>query len=64
MAIVGDLGPIIRIEEYPQQEIAVCIFNEKEVMIPLNPDFIESIDDVQKSILVSLPDGLIDVYLQ
>jgi len=62
-AAFGDLGPIIRIEEYPQQEIAVCVVKEKEVLIPLNPDFIERIDDEKRTILVSLPDGLLDVYL-
>lgn len=59
----GDLGPIIRIDEFPQQEIAVCIVKEKEVLIPINNDFIDSIDDENRLINMSLPEGLIDVYL-
>ncbi|MCX6276063.1 MAG: ribosome maturation factor RimM [Bacteroidetes bacterium] len=59
----GDLGPIIRIDEFPQQEIAVCIVKEKEVLIPINNDFIDDIDDENRQILVTLPDGLIDLYL-
>ena len=59
----GDLGPIIRIDEFPHQQMAVCIIKEKEALIPLNEDFIESIDDEQRRMIVSLPEGLIDLYL-
>ena len=62
-SVFGDLGPIIRIEEFPQQEIAVCLVKEKEVLIPLNPDFIDSIDDDKTTIFVTLPEGLIDIYI-
>jgi len=60
----GDLGPIIRIDEFPHQQIAVCIVNGKEILIPLNDDFIDEIDDENKQIKVTLPDGLVDIYLQ
>jgi hypothetical protein len=33
------------------------------VMIPLNNDFIDSVDEKTKRIMVTLPDGLISVYL-
>jgi 16S rRNA processing protein RimM len=62
-ASFGDLGPIVRIDELPQQEIAVCVVNQKEVLIPLNDDFIDEIDDVNRRIQVTLPDGLIALYL-
>jgi 16S rRNA processing protein RimM len=59
----GDLGPIIRVEDFPQQEIAICIVKEKEIMIPLNAEFIDSIDDEQKLVSVTLPEGLVNLYL-
>ena len=59
----GDLGPIIRIDEFPQQQMAVCIIKEKEALSPLNEDFIDSIDEDERRIVVSLPEGLIDLYL-
>jgi len=63
-ASFGDLGPILRIDEFPQQEIAVCEVNEKQILIPLNNDFIDEIDDENRQIMMSLPDGLIDLYLK
>jgi 16S rRNA processing protein RimM len=57
----GDLGPIIRIDEFPQQEIAVCLIKEKEVLIPLNNDFIDKIDEDKRLIMVTLPEGLIEM---
>jgi 16S rRNA processing protein RimM len=59
----GDLGPITRVDDLPQQEIAICIFKEKEIMIPLNDDFIDEIDEEKRIIKVSLPEGLVDLYL-
>ena len=62
-AAYGDLGPILRIDELPQQEIAVCQVGGKQVLVPLNNDFIDEIDRESKSIKMTLPDGLIDLYL-
>jgi 16S rRNA processing protein RimM len=59
----GDLGEIINIHEYPQQYIAVVSYRFREIMFPLNDNIIQSIDDEQKILKVSLPDGLIDIYL-
>ena len=57
----GLIGTIDRIEEYPQQEMAIVTYKEKEVMIPLNDHFIASIDDDAKVILVELPEGLLNL---
>jgi 16S rRNA processing protein RimM len=60
----GSLGVIIAIEEYPQQLIATLMMKEKEVLIPLNEDFLERVDDEEKKIFLNLPDGLINLYLE
>ena len=60
----GDLGPIIRIEDFPQQEIAICNLKDREIMVPLNDEFIDDIDDELKHVFVTLPEGLIDLYLK
>jgi 16S rRNA processing protein RimM len=62
--VFGDLGPIVRIDNFPQQEIAICILKEKEIMIPLNDEFIDEIDDDQMRIAMTLPEGLINLYLE
>jgi 16S rRNA processing protein RimM len=60
----GSLGIIKSIEEYPQQLIATVIIKEKEVLIPLNEDFLEKVDDDSKKLFLNLPEGLIDLYLE
>ena len=59
----GELGEITGIQELPQQFIATVHYKEKEVLFPLNEDIIKSIDVVKEIVLVDLPEGLLDVYL-
>ena len=62
-SVSGDLGPIIRIEDFPQQEIAICVLKGKEIMVPLNDEFIDDIDEERMRISMTLPEGLVDLYL-
>ncbi len=59
----GELGEIIEIHEYPQQFVAVVPYRFREIMFPLNDDFIREIDDEEGIVYLTLPEGLIDVYL-
>lgn len=59
----GELGEIIEIHEYPQQFVAVVPYKFREIMFPLNDDFIREIDEEEGVVYLTLPEGLIDVYL-
>lgn len=59
----GELGEIIEIHEYPQQFVAVVPYKFREIMFPLNDEFIVEIDEEEGMLYVSLPEGLLDVYL-
>ncbi|MCX2478526.1 ribosome maturation factor RimM [Pedobacter sp. MC2016-15] len=59
----GELGEIIEINEYPQHFVATVHYQNKEIMIPLNEDMIIEIDEDEGTLLVDLPDGLLDIYL-
>ena len=59
----GKLGEIVEVLEYPQQFLAKIIIASKEVLIPLNDHFIKSINQKEQLIETSLPDGLLDIYL-
>jgi 16S rRNA processing protein RimM len=59
----GELGIITDVHEYPKQFIATVNYKNCEVLFPLNEDIIKSIDVVKEIVLVNLPDGLLDVYL-
>lgn len=59
----GELGEIIDIHEYPQQYVAVVHHQNRDIMFPLNDDFITEIDEETGVVHVNLPEGLIDIYL-
>ena len=59
----GELGEILEINEYPQQFVATVLYQEKEILFPLNEDMIVEIDEDEKTLLVDLPEGLLDLYL-
>jgi 16S rRNA processing protein RimM len=61
---VGYLGRINQILELPQQNIIQIFQDKKEILIPLNEDFIKKIDFKKKSIKIAAPEGLIEFYQQ
>ena len=63
-SISGLIGNVIDIAEYPQQQIAIINANGKEVLIPLNINFITRFNSTENNLVVTLPDGLLDIYLQ
>jgi 16S rRNA processing protein RimM len=60
----GELGEITDILEYPQQIIASVHYQNREVLFPLNTDFIKGIDMEGGEVYIDLPEGLLDVYLE
>ncbi|MCX6291490.1 MAG: hypothetical protein NT126_06965 [Bacteroidetes bacterium] len=59
----GLLGPLEGIEEFPQQLIGKCTVKGKEVLLPLHDELILGINDKKKEILLDLPAGFLDIYL-
>ena len=60
---LGELAIITGIEEMPQQTMASMIYQNKEVLFPINDQFVKQIDQAAKKIIVELPDGLLAIYL-
>lgn len=58
----GELGPIINVQEMPQQFIATVDMVGKELMFPLSDDLILAIDAEEKVLEVELPEGLVTLY--
>ena len=61
--IQGKLGIISEVTEFPQQFVAFINYQGKEILFPLNEDFIVEIDEEKKELFLNLPKGLLDVYL-
>ncbi|QNL51141.1 16S rRNA processing protein RimM [Olivibacter sp. SDN3] len=60
--VYGELGEIIDIHSYPQQDVAVVQYRFKELMFPLNDDLILEIDREGGTLKVDLPHGLVELY--
>lgn len=58
---VGLIGEIEDVVEMPQQEMAVVQYKGREVMIPLNEQFVLAIDEEKQEVKVDLPDGLLNM---
>ena len=57
------LGEILEIIEQPHQLLCRLEINSKEVLVPLHDEFLDKIDHRKKQVIVTLPEGLIDIYL-
>ncbi|RLD17803.1 MAG: 16S rRNA processing protein RimM [Bacteroidetes bacterium] len=55
------IGQIEEVREFPQQEMAVVMYQNSEILIPLNETLIVSIDVEAKKIEMLLPDGLLSL---
>lgn len=58
---LGNIGIIHEIIEMPFQILAKIIKDNREVLIPLNDDFIIKIDESQKQVIMDLPSGLLEM---
>ncbi|TXJ28021.1 MAG: 16S rRNA processing protein RimM [Chitinophagaceae bacterium] len=57
------LSEVLEVIEQPHQLLCRIEINQKEVLIPLNEQTIQKIDHKKKQVSVSLPDGLLEIYL-
>ena len=57
------LGKILEVIEQPHQILCRIEFNKKEALIPLHEETIQKIDRRKQQVIVSLPPGLLEIYL-
>ncbi|GAA4232951.1 ribosome maturation factor RimM [Postechiella marina] len=60
----GKVGTITGINDSTAQALFEVENNGNEILIPMNDEFILTVDRKNKSILVETPEGLIDLYLE
>ncbi|MEP7079842.1 MAG: ribosome maturation factor RimM [Ginsengibacter sp.] len=56
------VGDVIEVIEQPHQVLCKIMNNEKELLIPVHEDFIKKIDKKKKHLILSLPEGLLELY--
>ena len=62
-SVHGNIGIIIRIEEHSNNPLMVVLHQNKEILLPLNSAFFDEINDEQREVKITAPEGLIDFYL-
>jgi len=58
-----DLGSILEVIEQPHQVLCRLEIDTREVLIPINEQTLSKVDHKNKTVLLTLPDGLLEVYL-
>jgi 16S rRNA processing protein RimM len=58
------IGEILEVMEQPHQLLCRLEIKGKEVLIPLHEETLQEVNHKKKEVLVKLPDGLLDIYLQ
>ena len=57
-----DLGEIIEVIEQPHQILCTILLEGKEALIPIHEESLDKIDQKNRKVFVTLPDGLLDIY--
>ena len=57
------LGEILELIEQPHQMLCRIEIDSKEVLIPLNESTLKKVDKKNRQVLVTLPEGLLEIYL-
>lgn len=60
----GEIGILTGVNTTSPQALFEIDHNGKQVLIPLNDDFITQVDKEQKVIHLNVPEGLIEMYLE
>ena len=56
------LGVVRNVYSMPNCDLLVMNYNRHEVLIPIQDEVVLKVDKISKTIIVKLPDGLIDIY--
>ncbi len=59
----GDIGLVEDILELPHQSLFQIRHGGKEILVPIVDDIILKVDRKKKQLLISAPEGLIEIYL-
>jgi 16S rRNA processing protein RimM len=57
------LGTVLEVIEQPHQLLCRLEIKGKEVLIPVNESTLQKVDHKKKQVIVSLPEGLLDIYM-
>ena len=59
----GEIGEITHINDQTPQHLFVVKNSGKEILIPINDDFILDLDRINKIVNLKIPEGLLKIYM-
>lgn len=62
-AIHGDIGAIVAINDSSSQVLFEAKKGDKELLIPITDEIVTKVDRTSKTVHVTTPEGLVDLYL-
>lgn len=60
----GEIGILQTVIEFPAHPLLQIMKNETEILIPIIPQVIKRVDRAEKTLYITAPNGLIDLYLK
>lgn len=60
----GNIGTLAQVIDYPAQPLFQVMKNEVEILIPVIDEVIDKVDREKKTLYITAPKGLIDLYLE
>ena len=60
----GNLGTVHQVFDTGNQHLINMLYQEKEVLIPLNEQIVSHLNRQTQELFVKLPEGLIEIYLE
>lgn len=60
----GQLGTVQQVYPVSAQNLLGVLYKGKEILIPVADEIIKKVDKKNKMFIVSLPEGLLDIYLE
>ncbi|MCK5730664.1 MAG: hypothetical protein KAH68_06295 [Draconibacterium sp.] len=58
--IIGEIGIVEHVDDYSGNIVITVNYKGEEILIPYNDDLLISVNETEKSILLKLPEGLIE----
>lgn len=58
-----NLGEIIEIIEQPHQTLCAILYKGKEALVPVHKDNLKNVDKKHKKVFVTIPEGLLEIYV-
>lgn len=59
----GDIGKVAAIDDKVMNPLMSIMGQHGEILLPLHPDFFDEINDEEKTVKITAPEGLINFYL-